>query len=141
MRQTDFQSVDEYIASQPDPARAMLARVRSAIRKAEPEIEEVISYNMPTYKLHGRRVLHFAAWNDHYAIYGATEGLTEAFKDELAPFEIGKGTIRFPLDESVPMDLIRRIVTFRVKELLTSARPPSGRKPRAAGRRRAEDTQ
>jgi uncharacterized protein YdhG (YjbR/CyaY superfamily) len=132
--------VDDYIASQPEAVRTALARVRNAIRKAVPEIEEVISYHMPTYKLRGHRVLHFAAWKEHCSIYGATEGVAAAFKDELTPYEIDKGTIRFPLAPAVPVDLIGRIARFRANEVVTNARPQSGRKPRAAARRPAGDT-
>lgn len=72
MAKTDFKSVDEYIAAQPDAAQVVLERVRSTIRRALPGAEEVISYNMPTYKVHGRPVLYFAGWKQHYSLYPAT---------------------------------------------------------------------
>ena len=114
----NFQSVDEYIAAQLEPVQVKLARVRSAIRKAVPAAEEVISYNMPTYKLNGARLLYFAVWKQHYALYAATEQVVAAFRDELAPYEIDKGTIRFPLSEPVPVKLIGRIAKFRAKEVV-----------------------
>ena len=116
MAKTDFKSVDEYIGSQPEAARAVLERVRSTIRKAVPEAEEVISYQIPAYKLHGRRVLYFAGWKQHYSLYPAGPQLVEAFKDELAPYEVSKGTIRLPLSQPVPVELIKRIAKFRAKE-------------------------
>ena len=117
MAKTDFKSVDEYIASQPEAVRGILRRVRNTIRKAVPGAEEVISYKIPTYKLHSGPVLYFAGWKQHYSLYPATERVVAAFKDELAPYEVTKGTIRFPLSESVPAKLIERIAKFRAKEV------------------------
>jgi uncharacterized protein YdhG (YjbR/CyaY superfamily) len=106
----------EYIASFPRSVQSVLKRVRSTIRKAVPGAEEVISYNIPTYKLHGRAVIYFAGWKQHYSLYPSTSRLVAAFKDELAPYEVSKGTIRFPLTEPVPAKLIEDIAKFRVKE-------------------------
>ena len=119
MAKTDFKSVDEYIASQPAAVQAVLGRVRGAIRKAVPGAEEVISYQIPTYKVNGRPVLYFAAWRQHYSLYPSTDRVVAAFKDALAPYEVNKGTIRFPLckSESVPVKLIGRIAKFRAKEV------------------------
>jgi uncharacterized protein YdhG (YjbR/CyaY superfamily) len=116
MAKTDFRSVDEYIASQPAAVQGTLGRVRSTIRKAVPVAEEMISYKMPTYKLRGGPVLYFAGWKHHYSLYPATERLVAAFKDELASYEVNKGTIRFPLSQPVPVKLIGRIAKFRAKE-------------------------
>ena len=112
----DFKSVDEYIASQPEAVQRILARVRSTIRKAVPSAKEVISYKMPTYTLHGDRLLYFAVWKQHYSLYAATEDVVAAFREELARYEIDKGTIRFPLSEPVPVKLLGCIAKFRVKE-------------------------
>lgn len=117
MARTDFKSVDEYIASHPDATQNILRRVREAIRTAVPAAEEVISYKIPTYKVHGCPVLYFAGWKHHYSLYPANERLVAAFKDELAPYEIEKGTIRFPLFQPVPVKLIGRIAKFRAKEI------------------------
>jgi uncharacterized protein YdhG (YjbR/CyaY superfamily) len=114
---TDFKSVDEYIASQPEAVRSILGRVRGAIRKAVPEAEEVISYQIPAYKLQSGPVLYFAGWKQHYSLYPATGRVIAAFKDELAPYEIDKGTIRFPLSQPVPVQLIGRIARLRAKEV------------------------
>ena len=117
MAKTDFKSVDEYIASQPGTVQGILERVRSAIRNALPEAEEVISYKMPAYKLRGGAVLFFAGWRRHYSLYPTGERVVAAFKDELSPYEVSKGTIRFPLSEPVPVRLIGRIAKFRAKEV------------------------
>lgn len=117
MAKTDFKSVDEYIASQPEASQGILGRVRSTIREAVPGAEEVISYKIPTYKLHAEPVLYFAGWKQHYSLYPATGRVIAAFKDELASYEVNKGTIRFPLFQPVPVKLIGRIAKFRAKEV------------------------
>ena len=117
MARNDFQSVDEYIASQPEAVQSLLRQVRTAIRKAVPEAGEVISYKIPTYKLHGQAVLYFAGWQKHYSIYPASDRLVSALQDELASYTVNKGTIRFPLSEPVPVKLIGRIAKFRAKEV------------------------
>ena len=115
---TVLNSVDEYISSKPKSAQRMLKRVRSAIRRALPStIEEMISYGLPTYKVHGRPVIYFAGWKEHYSIYPSTDRLVTAFTDQLARYEVSKGTIRFPFSESVPTELIHRIAKFRLKEV------------------------
>jgi uncharacterized protein YdhG (YjbR/CyaY superfamily) len=116
-----FQSIDDYIAAQPEESREALARVRSAIRKALPGSDEVISYQMPAYKMGGRVILYFAGWKQHYSIYPAVGRLQEAFKDELARYELSKGTIRFPLCDPVPVRLIGRIAKFRAQEVAEAA--------------------
>ena len=131
MAKTDFKSVDEYIASQPRAVQSALRRVRSTIRKAVPGAEEMISYQIPTYKLLGRPVLYFAGWKQHYSLYPSTDRLVAAFKDDLAPYEVAKGTIRFPLSEPVPVKLIEAIAKFRAKEVAererAKAAPPKKR--------------
>jgi uncharacterized protein YdhG (YjbR/CyaY superfamily) len=117
MAKTGFKSVDEYIASQPEDVQGLLGRVRSTIRKAVPGVEEVISYNIPTYKLQSGPVLYFAGWKQHYSLYPATGRVVAAFQDELAPYEVRKGTIRFPLSQPVPVKLIGRIAKFRAQEV------------------------
>lgn len=122
MAKTDFKSVDEYIATHPEDVQAILRRVRSAIRKAVPGAQEGISYQIPTYKLHGGYVVYFAGWKQHYSLYPANDHLVAAFKDDLAPYKISKGTIRFPLSQPVPVKLIERIARFRAKEAAERAR-------------------
>ena len=117
MAKTKFQSVDDYIASHPDNVASILSQVRAGIRKALPKAEEVISYHMPAYRLHGGVVLYFAGWKNHYSVYPAGAALVAAFRDELAPYKVDKGTIRFPLSEPVPVKLLGRIAKFRAKEV------------------------
>ena len=122
MARTDFKSVDEYIATHPQEVQAILRRARSTIRKAVPGAEEVISYQIPTYKLNGGYVVYFAGWKQHYSLYPATLRLVAAFKDDLAPYQVNKGTIRFPLSQPVPVKLIERIAKFLAKEAAERAR-------------------
>lgn len=112
-----FSTVDEYVKAQPERAQKVLQRVRHAIRQAVPDADEVIAYNMPTYKLRGASLLNFAAWKEHYALYVASKPVVAAFKSDLKNCEIDKGTIRFSLNDPVPAKLIQRIVTFRVQHL------------------------
>jgi uncharacterized protein YdhG (YjbR/CyaY superfamily) len=111
-----FKSVDDYIDAQPRAARAVLERVRAAIRAALPGAEETISYHMPTYRQHGSAVIHFAAWKKHVSLYPASARLLALFQKDLAGATIVNSTIRFPLAGSVPVELIGRIAKFRVKE-------------------------
>lgn len=128
MAKTDFKSVSEYIASKPKDAQSALRRVRSTIRKAVPAAEEGISYQIPAYKLNGVPVAYFAGWKHHYSLYPASGAVVAEFKDELAPYELSKGTIKFPLSEPVPVDLIARIVKFRAKQVTMREKGKGGRK-------------
>ena len=123
MAKTNFQSVDEYIASQPEAVREVLESVRTALREALPDADEGISYQIPTYKMRGRPVLYFAGWKRHYSLYPVNNRLVAEFKDDLAPYEVEKGTIRFPLSEPVPAELIQRVAKFRAKEVAEVQKP------------------
>jgi uncharacterized protein YdhG (YjbR/CyaY superfamily) len=127
MAKTDFKSVDEYIATHSKSTQAVLRRVRRIIRKAIPDAEEVISYQIPAYKLPGGTAVFFAGWKEHYSVYPATGGLADVFKKELASYEVSKGTIRFPLAEPVPAKLIERIAKFRAKETAARAKTKRAR--------------
>jgi uncharacterized protein YdhG (YjbR/CyaY superfamily) len=131
MAKTGFKSVDEYISSQPKAVHSVLKRVRSIIRKAVPWAQEMISYKIPAFKLDGGRMLYFAVWKRHYSLYPASGRVVAALKDELAPYEITKGTIRFPLSEPVPERLIERIARLRAKEVAQreKTKPPAPNKP------------
>lgn len=122
MKTAAAKNVAAYIAGFPPPVRAVLKRVRSIIRKAVPGAEESISYQIPTYKLHGRPVLYFAAFKQHYSVYPSNTRLVAAFKDKLAGYEQSKGTIRFPLSDPVPVKLIEGIAKFRAKEVAEAAK-------------------
>lgn len=110
-------TVDEYLALQPEGARPVLTQVRQAIRRGAPKAEESISYDIPTYKLQGVRLLYFAGWKKHYSLYPATPEVLAAFRDELAAYKVVKSTIQFPLAEPVPGRLIERIAKFRADEI------------------------
>lgn len=111
--------IDEYIASFPDDVQEKLQQIRMTIRKAAPDAEEKISYQMPTFYLKGNLV-HFAAFKKHIGFYPTPTG-TDRFQKELAAYKVSKGTARFPLDKPIPFDLITEIVKFRVKENLDRA--------------------
>jgi uncharacterized protein YdhG (YjbR/CyaY superfamily) len=113
--QAAHQSIDEYIATFPKNVQEILEQVRATIRKAAPEAEETISYNMPTFKLNGHYLVYFGGYKKHIGIYPVPLGDTE-FNAELAPYVAGKGTARFPFDKPIPFGLIGKIVEFRIQE-------------------------
>ena len=115
-------TVDEYLARVPQPARGTLEKVRAAIRAAAPRgATETISYAIPTFDLHGRHLVHFAAFTHHLGLYPTASGVA-AFTAELAPYKTSKGAVQLPLDQPLPTALIRRIVEFRVAEVTARAR-------------------
>jgi uncharacterized protein YdhG (YjbR/CyaY superfamily) len=122
MAMTTYASIPAYIAAQPKAAQGRLRKVRSAIRKAIPMAKESLSYKIPTYKIDDKVVLYFAGWAKHYSLYPCGPELAAKFKKELAPYEISKGTIRFPLSDEVPVKLIAAIATFRAAEARARAR-------------------
>ena len=109
-------TIDEYIAASPEIVRDILRKLRQTIKESAPEAEEAIRYRMPTFRLRGNLV-HFAAHKRHIGFY-PTPSAIEAFEEELSPYKVSKGAIRFPIDEPIPYDLVRRIVEYRVKENL-----------------------
>ena len=111
---TGFTDIDAYISTFPPDVQKVLQQVRLTIRKSAPEAEEAISYQMPTFKLNGNLV-HFAAWKNHIGFYPTPSG-TKEFQKELSRFNGAKGSVQFPLDQPMPLDLISRIVKFRMKE-------------------------
>ena len=122
--QTAAKNIDEYIAGFPNDVQETLEKIRMTIRRAAPAAEETISYQMPTFTLKGNLV-HFAAYKKHIGFYPAPRGI-EKFRKELSAYKGGKGSVRFPLDEPIPFDLIHKIVKFRVKNNLERAE--AGRK-------------
>src|SRR6266850_2403935 len=113
--------IDEYIAGFPNDVQKILEKIRMTIRKAAPDAEETISYQIPSFTLKGKYFVYFAAFKKHIGLYPAPRGI-EKFKKELSAYAGGKGTLRFPLDKPIPFDLIKRIVKFRVKESLERAK-------------------
>ena len=111
---TIFQTVDEYIDSFPKNVRDKLTKLRRCIRQNAPEAVELISYNMPAFKLK-RILVYYAAHKEHIGLYPMSSAIT-VFRDQLADYKTSKGTIQFPLDKEIPEELVRKIVQFRVKE-------------------------
>ena len=117
MAKIDVASVDAYIAAQPEAVRPRLEEVRRAIRASLPDADESISYDMPTYKIGGVPVIYFAGWKDHYSVYPATDRVVAPLVEALAAYTLSRGTIRFPLSEPVPAQLIARIASLRAGEV------------------------
>jgi|SRR6267143_5552658 len=111
-----FETIDEYIASFPENVQRILRKLRETIRQVAPEAAEFISYDMPTFKIKGERLVYFSGWKNHIGFYSIPEG-NEAFRRELAPYAGEKGSLRFQLTSPIPYDLVKKIVTFRVKEI------------------------
>jgi uncharacterized protein YdhG (YjbR/CyaY superfamily) len=109
-----FKTIDEYLESWPENVRSRLQAIREVIKEEVPEAEEAIRYQMPTFRLHGNLVF-FAAFKNHIGLY-ALPAATEEFKSELSHYKTGKGSIQFPMDEPLPLPLIRKIVRYRVEE-------------------------
>jgi len=112
-------NIDEYIACFPPDVQATLINLRSTISKAAPGAKEAIKYAIPTFTLKGNLV-HFGAYSKHIGFYPTSSGIA-SFKKELSGYEVTRGTVRFPLDTKLPLNLVRKIVKFRVKENLESA--------------------
>ena len=125
-KRTTARDIDEYIAGFPKDIREILEKIRATIRKAAPEAEEAISYGMPAFKLNGYLV-YFAAYKKHIGFYPVPTGI-EAFKKELSAYKGAKGSVQFPLDKPMPLDLISKIVKFRVKENLEKAKTKAQKK-------------
>ena len=117
--QQGYQSIDEYITSFPEDIQKKLEELRAVIKASAPGAVEKISYQMPTFALKGNLV-HFAAYKKHIGFYPAPSGI-EAFREELSAYEVSKGAIRFPIEEPLPLDLVSKIVKFRVAENLSKA--------------------
>lgn len=108
-------SVDAYIAGFSPEVQTILEQVRATVRTAAPEAEETIAYAMPAYRLYGKPLVYFAAFKNHIGFYALPSG-TSALGEEMSRYKSGKGSIQFPLSEAMPLDLIARIVAFRVEE-------------------------
>jgi len=114
MKATSFENIDDYIASFGSHIREILKTIRSAITSVAPDAEECISYGMPAFRYHGVLV-YFAAAKNHIGFYPTPSGV-EAFKKYLKPYKTSKGAIQFPIDKPIPLELIKKIVQFRVDE-------------------------
>lgn len=110
-------TIDEYMAGFPKDVQEILQKIRTTIKKAAPDAEETISYQIPTFTLKGKYLIYFAAYKKHIGVYPVPIGDAE-FNREVSAYQAGKGTLRFPFDKPIPYDLIRKIVKVKVKENL-----------------------
>lgn len=111
-----YDNIDEYIEACPEEIHGLLQEIRRTIQGAAPEANEKIAYGIPTFTFHGNLV-HFGGFKDHIGFFPTASGV-EAFKEELGDYAVSKGTVRFPLDKPLPLDLVRKIVKFRTKQNL-----------------------
>lgn len=116
-----YESVDDYMAGLPDDRRAVMEQLRSTIRAAAPDATEVISYNMPAFRLNGRFLVSYEAFKRHYSLFPWSDAMLEELGDELRPYAVGKGTIRFPAEQPIPHALVTRIVQIRNREVAREA--------------------
>ena len=114
------ESIDEYIGTFPKEIRSKLESIRKAVKEEAPDAKEVISYGMPAFKLN-RVLVYFAAQQKHIGFYPTASGIS-AFEEELSQFKHSKGAVQFPIDEPVPLELVRKMVRFRVKEDMAKAK-------------------
>ena len=134
-------SVDEYLAAQPEAVRAKLDKVRDVIRTAVPDAVEGIGYGMPGYKLHGKPLLYFAGFKNHYSLFAASGTFFATLEGELKGYELRKGTVHFPLTEPVPVKLISRIAKLRAAGITATNRGAASLHPtrRGSGSQRRHD--
>lgn len=134
---TNFTTIDDYIATFPTATQTLLQQLRATIQTAAPEATEKISYQMPTFALKGNLV-HFAAYEHHIGFYPTPSAIT-AFAEELSRYKSAKGSVQFPIDEPLPLDLVSRMVAFRVQKNLEKAaakvREKKAQKQSAAAKR------
>jgi uncharacterized protein YdhG (YjbR/CyaY superfamily) len=112
-----IKTIDEYIKTFPKEVQIILEKMRRTIREAAPQAQEAISYHMPVFKLNSKNIVYFAAFKNHIGFYPIPSGI-EPFKKELFSYEQGKGSVQFPFDAPIPYDLVKKIVSYRVKESL-----------------------
>jgi uncharacterized protein YdhG (YjbR/CyaY superfamily) len=113
-------TIDAYIAAFPAEVQALLEQIRLTIREAAPEAQETISYGMPTFTLNDRYLIYFGAYKKHIGLYPAPSSVAE-FQEAVAQYGAGKGTLKFPLDQPLPLALVRKVVQFRITEHVEQA--------------------
>lgn len=127
MAKTNFQSIDEYIAACPPDSQAYLREIRKLIRSLVPDAKEKISYQIACFELNGMNLIHFAGWKKHVSLYPVPAG-SEAFERQIKPYASDKGTVKFSLDEPLPIKLIERVVKYRIADNLQSQKSRSAKK-------------
>lgn len=113
MAKTNFQSIDEYIAACPPESQDYLRQIRKLIRTLVPDAKERISYQIAAFERNGKNIIHFAGWKKHVSLYPVPAG-SEAFERQIAKYVDGKGTVKFPLDEPLPIKLIERVIKLHL---------------------------
>ena len=111
-----YKNIDEYIKTFPEGTQEILQEMRELIQKTAPKAVETISYQMPTFKLNGKVLVHFAGYDQHIGLYATPTGHKQ-FEKELSKYKQGKGSVQFPLGQEIPYDLIEKIVKFRVENI------------------------
>ena len=114
MAKTNFQSIDEYIAACPPDSQAYLQEIRKLIRRLVPDARERISYQIAAFERNGKNIIHFAGWKKHVSLYPVPAG-SEAFERQIAKYVDGKGTVKFLLDEPLPIKLIEKVVKLHLE--------------------------
>ena len=112
-----FASIDDYIAHLPTESQAVATQLRALVHATVRGVTERISYDIPTFELKGQQLIYFGVWKKHVGFYPATGRVVAHFGDEFTPYKLGPGTIQFPLNKPMPMELIRRIIEFREGEV------------------------
>ena len=126
-KKVGYTTINEYIALQSKETQKILKEIRKTIKAAAPDAEEKISYQLATFTLNGKNLVHFGAFKNHIGFYPTPSG-TEAFKKEISKYKAAKGSIQFPIDKPMPLKLIARIVKFRVAENSKKAKMKAARK-------------
>ena len=117
MAKTNFQSIDDYIAACPEQTHERLQEIRKAIKKMVPDAKEKISYQIACFELNGKNLIHFAGWKKHISLYPIPAG-DEAFEAAASKYADGKGTMKFPLDEPMPMKLVNKVIKLHLAQNL-----------------------
>lgn len=115
MKKTNYQSIDEYIGTFPDDIQSRLESMRQIIKIVIPGAIETISYQIPTFKINNKNIVHFSAYKKHIGLYPGSSAI-EHFKEELSQYKWSKGAVQFPLDNPIPSELVKKIVIFRARE-------------------------
>ena len=115
MKKTNYQSIDEYIGTFPDDIQSRLESMRQIIKSVIPGAIETISYQIPTFKINNKNIVHFSAYKKHIGLYPGPSAI-EHFKEELSQYKSSKGAVQFPLDNPIPSELVKKIVIFRARE-------------------------
>ena len=117
-----YSSVDDYMAKLPPNRRVVMEELRTTIRAAAPQATEAIAYNMPAFRIEGRFLVSYEAYKHHSSLFAWSEAMLAELGDDLRPYAVGKGTIRFPADDPIPLELVTRIVLFRTQEVAAEGR-------------------